>query len=188
YRAVRRALRVRRTRVALGAAVAGAAAVAASLWLLVLSPRPAPSPEWAQVKGGPSAGLLELSAAVVSRSGEVSPLAPGGRARATDTLVLRYRAERPGPAYLLESSAPGQLRPLGQFTLQAGTHDLSDGGGVSGVSLDGDRGEVRLWLVQAGGPLTEQSAVEAVLHPASGGDVVVAGFSVRVEAGENRGP
>jgi len=186
FRAVRRAMRARRMRKALAASIAGAVALAAALVLVLRVPRAAgPEDAFTGVKGQES-GLLELSAAVVSRSGATSPVGPGGRAHAGDTLVLRYRAEQPGPAYLLKAGPDGQPRVLGRFALSAGTHDLADSGGVSGVSLEGEQGEVHLWLVQSAAPLADAAAADAVRHPANiAPGVWVVGFTVRVAPGEN---
>jgi len=182
FHAVRRAMRARRMRKALAASLAGALAVAAALVLFVAVPRPARP--YAEVKGQ-ELGLLELSAVTVSRAGATAPVAPGAPARESDTLVLRYRAERSGPAFLLEAGADGKPRALGEFALSAGTHDLADSGGVSGVSLEGERGEVCLWLVQSPGPLTAAKAVEAVEQGTAAPGMSVAGFTVRVVPGEN---
>jgi len=184
FRAVRRAMRARRMRKALVATLAGAAAIAAALVIAFAVPRGGARPEYTGVKGQES-GLLELSAVVVSRAGVTSPVGPGGRARPGDTLVLRYRADQPGPAYLLKAGPDGQPQVLGQFALSAGTHDLSDSGGVAGVSLEGEQGEVRLWLVQALRPLTAEGALDAVRHPSGATGTPVVGFSVRVASGEN---
>lgn len=185
FRAVRRAMRARRMRKALVASLAGAMAIAAALVIVLAVPRAGgPGPGYTGVKGQES-GLLELSAVVVSRSGATSPIGPGGRAHAGDTLVLRYRADQPGLAYLLKAGPDGRPQVLGEFALSAGTHDLSDSGGVSGVSLEGEQGEVRLWLVQSSRPLTADGAVEAVRHPADAAGTSVVGFLVRVAAGEN---
>jgi hypothetical protein len=184
FRAVRRAMRARRMRKALAASLGAALAVAAALVLVLAVPRSnGPGPAYAGVKGQES-GLLELSAVVVSRSGATSPVAPGGLARAGDTLVLRYRADQPGLAYLLKAGPGGRPEVLGQFALAAGVHDLSDAGGVSGVSLEGEQGEVRLWLVQCAAPLTASQVEGAVEHPGTAG-VTVARFAVRVGPGEN---
>src|SRR5262245_23651768 len=140
FHAVRRAMRARRMRKALAASLAAAAAVLAGIWLTAGALRPAgPSPEWDGIKGQES-GLLELSAAAVSRDGAVRPVAPGGRARSSDTLVLRYRADRDGTAFLIRSTPGGGPVPLGQVALSAGTHDLADSGGTVGLPLDGERG------------------------------------------------
>jgi hypothetical protein len=183
FHAVRRALRARRMRKALAATLAGVAAAAAAVLLFFAVPR-AGGPEYTGVKG-PESGLLELSAVVVSRSGTTAPIATGGRARPGDTLVLRYRADQAGLAYLVKAGPDGRPQALGQFALSAGTHDLADKGGVAGVSLEGEQGEVHLWLVQSSGPLAAAAAVEAVQQPAKSHGPSVVGFTVRVESGEN---
>lgn len=190
YGAVRRAMRIRKLRRAVGTAAAAAAAIAAGVWLLVVParvPDQDPSREWTGVKSasGEEAGQLELSGALVSPTGEVSPVGPGGRARAGDTLVLRYRATRAGPAHLVKASPGQKPQALGQFALSSGQHDLADSGGVSGVSLGGERGEVRLWLVQSASPLTAEGAIAAALDPTPGRGVAVAAFLVRVDSAEN---
>lgn len=185
FHAVRRAMRARRLRKALAFSLAGAIAVAAALVLTVAVPRSGgPGRPYAEVKG-PESGLLELSAAVVSRGGATAPIGPGGRAHPGDTLALRYRADRAGPAYLVKSGPDGRPVALGAFALSAGTHDLSDPGGVAGVSLEGEQGEVHLWLVQSTGPLTASGAVDAVQHPTVAAGASVVGFWVRVGPGEN---
>jgi hypothetical protein len=185
FRSVRRAMRARRMRKALAATLAGAVAIAAALLIVLAVPRGgAPGSQDLGIKGQASA-LLELSAVVVSRSGATSPVSPGGRAHPGDTLVLRYRADQPGVAFLVEESPGGSPKVLGQFALSAGTHDLADSGGVAGVSLEGERGDVHLWLVQSSGPMTAEGALDAVRQPAKVAGASVVGFTVRVAPGEN---
>jgi len=188
FHAVRRAMRARRMRRALAASLA-AAAVAAGLFITVILPRaggPSSGREWTGVKGpeAAQAGPLELSAAVVAADGAVRPIGPGGGARPGETLVLRYRTDGAGTAFLVKSG-PGGPVALGEFALSAGTHDLADSGGVAGVSLEGEQGELRFFLVQSSERLTAAGAVELVRNPAAGRAVRVAGFSIHVVPGEN---
>jgi hypothetical protein len=171
-------------------AVAGA--VAACLLAVVLVPRLVKSPstgtDWDGVKGSKRISL-ELAAVARSADGQLRRLDPGALVHAEDVLLLRYHATEAGTALLFQQAGDGAAELLGSFSLEAGTHDLGDPRGLTGISLTGEQGAVTLWLVAA--PLGEELIAEQVREALVGGTaredylLSVARFDVSVQTGHN---
>jgi len=169
-----------------------AAAVAAGVLAVVLVPRlatrPATEQPWTGVKGS-SRIALELAAVARSAEGQLRRLDPGAAVPSEDVLVLRYHATEAGSALLFQQVGDGKPELLGDFSLQAGTHDLAGPQGLAGVSLSGEEGLVTLWLVAA--PTGEELSPEKVQEALVGGTIrgayplSVARFDVFVQNGQN---
>ena len=169
-----------------------AAAVAACLLAVVLVPRLIGSPSteqpWDGVKGSRRIAL-ELAAVARSAEGELRRLDSGAAVPPEDVLLLRYHATEAGSALLFQQVADGKPELLGQFSLEAGTHDLAGPEGLTGVSLSGEEGPVTLWLVAApaGEALPPEEVQEALVGGTVRGDfpLSVARFDVLVQNGQN---
>ncbi|MBN1205095.1 MAG: hypothetical protein JXB05_09250 [Myxococcaceae bacterium] len=172
--------------------LAVAAAVAACLLGVVLVPRlvapPSQGDIWDGVKGSRRI-TLELAAVARSADGQLRRLDPGARVPAEDVLLLRYHATEAGTALLFQQAGDRAPELLGSFSLEAGTHDLRDPRGLTGVSLAGEVGGVTLWLVAA--PTGEELVPEQVREALVGGTLQedyplsVARFDVSVQTGQN---
>jgi hypothetical protein len=69
---------------------------------------------------------------------------------------------------------------VGQTALEAGTHELQTDTGILGVSLDGERGPVTVWVVVGEGPFSAADALHAIAS--HGSDALgVARVNVHVE-------
>ncbi|MCP3104410.1 hypothetical protein LZ198_36660 [Myxococcus sp. K15C18031901] len=176
-----------------------AGVLAACLLAVVVVPRlrrPAPESDTdttpAQgIKGVQGRIALEL-VAVVARGadGALRRLDPGSGVAPGDVLLLRYHATEAGTAQLLEQRGDEAPFLLGQFPLEAGTHDLRGPQGLAGVSLEDEAGPVTLWLVAApGGMDPSLDQVRAALahpdEPGGSSPLAISRFDVRVRSGEN---
>jgi hypothetical protein len=169
-----------------------AAALAACLLAVVLVPRLAAPPSrqqpWDGVKGS-SRISLELAAVARSSEGQLRRLDHGAAVPSEDVLLLRYHATEAGSALLFQQVGDRQPELLGDFSLEAGTHDLAGPQGLTGVSLAGEEGLVTLWLVAA--PAGEELSPEKVQDALVGGTIrgdyplSVARFDVFVQTGKN---
>ncbi|WP_342374927.1 hypothetical protein NVS55_26865 [Myxococcus stipitatus] len=172
-------------------------AVAAALLAVVMVPRlrqpnadlgtepPAPG-----VKG--QVGRIALELAVVARGadGSLRRLDPGTLVDTRDVLLLRYHATEAGTALLFQQRAGHPPELLGQFALEAGTHDLQGAQGLSGVSLEGESGPLTLWL--AASPSGLEPSADDVMRVLVGegerweqGTLAITRFDVRVRSGDN---
>jgi hypothetical protein len=138
--------------------------------LLVVGPavldRNGPGVKGSGLKGS-AVELVELSAAVVARDGDVRRLMSGDFGRPGEVVVLRYRASAETSAVLIQQVNGGVLEQLGTFELSPGVHDLALGPDAAGVRLERGWHEVRWALVP-------RDAREPY-----------AWFDVRVDSGEN---
>jgi hypothetical protein len=144
----------------------GAIAAAALVGVFALR---APTPEQGGgIKGAPHIAV-ELLAALQTSQGELRRADSSETLPESGVLVLRYHATERGTALLLKSSA-GQLEPLGAFPLTPGTHDLAARDGMAGVSLRGESGAVKLFLVASPGeaPPSLDAARQAIEAPGLG--------------------
>lgn len=169
-----------------------AAAVAACLLAVVLVPRlssrSSTEQPWNGVKGS-SRIALELAAVARSADGQLRRLDHGAAVPAEDVLLLRYHATEAGSALLFQQVGDRRPELLGQFSLEAGTHDLAGPQGLTGVSLADEEGPVTLWLVAAptGEELSPEEVEEALVGGTIRGDypLSVARFDVFVQTGQN---
>ncbi|AKF82678.1 hypothetical protein MFUL124B02_29645 [Myxococcus fulvus 124B02] len=176
-----------------------AGAVAAALLAVVVVPRVRQSDAGVEVgtdslapgvKG--QVGKIALELAVVARGadGSLRRLDPDTQVAAGDVLLLRYHATEAGTGLLFQQRAEQEPELLGTFVLEAGTHDLRDPQGLSGVSLEGESGPVTLWLAATPSGL-EPSPDEVRRVLVGGGErweqgtLAVTRFDVRVGSGEN---
>ncbi len=166
--------------------LASAAAVAAALLVGVFSLRAGPVGDGGEagLKGGARIAL-DLSAAVQTASGELQRAELGQPLPDSSTLLLRYHATERGQALLLKATGE-KLEPLGTFALNPGTHDLSaPGGGVAGLSLQGESGRVQLYLVASPGESAPglDAARQAIASPGHAG-LGVSALSFTVKAAQ----
>ncbi|MCP3064021.1 hypothetical protein LXT21_35120 [Myxococcus sp. K38C18041901] len=98
-----------------------------------------------RLKGGAPLSL-ELTALARMPDGSLRPLTEGAPLPPEAVVLVRYRASEVADALLALESPDGSVQMLGAYSLDAGTHDLRDGGELSGVSLEGERGPRMLVL------------------------------------------
>ncbi|WP_338865057.1 hypothetical protein [Myxococcus stipitatus] len=174
-------------------------AVAAALLAVVLVPRLRRTDSGVElgtestapgVKG--QVGRIALELAVVARGadGRLRRLDPDTVVDPRDVLLLRYHATEAGTALLFQQRAGQEPELLGQFALEAGTHDLQGPQGLSGVSLEGESGPLTLWL--AASPTGLEPSPDEVKQVLVGegerweqGTLAVTRFDVRVRSGDN---
>jgi hypothetical protein len=149
YARVRRSLRAPSPgwrKVAVGVALA---AGLAGLVVLTQDRVPLPGRETAAWNGVKGVGQLALELSVVARepSGQLRRMDPGATASEEEVLVLRYHATEAGGALLFQQREGTVPELLGQFPLQAGTHELEGAQGLVGLSLEGESGPLTVWLV-----------------------------------------
>ncbi|AGC46719.1 hypothetical protein MYSTI_05441 [Myxococcus stipitatus DSM 14675] len=142
------------------------------------------------VKG--QVGRIALELAVVARGadGGLRRLDPGTLVETRDVLLLRYHATEAGTALLFQQREGQPPELLGQFALEAGTHDLQGAQGLSGVSLEGESGPLTLWL--AASPSGLEPSPDDVMRVLVGegerweqGTLAITRFDVRVRSGDN---
>ncbi|WP_224368306.1 hypothetical protein [Hyalangium versicolor] len=181
-----------RTSNPVGRWVGVATALAACVLGAVLVPRmlaPPGNPQWTGVKGS-SRITLELVAAARGADGRLRRLDPGEAVSPEDVLLLRYHSTEAGSALLFQQVGSAAPELLGNFLLEAGTHDLEGPQGLTGVSLTGEKGPVSLWLVAS--PAGEELSEEGVKATLKGGTARVdnplstARFDVFVKNSENQ--
>jgi hypothetical protein len=128
---------------------AGVALAAGLAGLVVLTQVQLPGRETAAWDGVKGVGHLALELSVVARepSGQLRRLDPGATASEEEVLVLRYHATEAGEALLFQQRDGAAPELLGQFPLQAGTHELEGPQGLVGLSLEGESGPLTVWLV-----------------------------------------
>ncbi|NTX01364.1 hypothetical protein [Myxococcus sp. CA040A] len=142
------------------------------------------------VKGQVGRIALELAVVVRGADGSLRRLDPDTQVDSRDVLLLRYHATEAGTALLFQQRAGEEPQLLGPFDLEAGTHDLQDPQGLSGVSLEGESGPLTLWL--AASPTGLQPSVDEVKRVLVGegerweqGMLAVTRFDVRVRSSQN---
>ena len=174
-------------------AAAATALAACVLAVLVTGREQAPAPTYATppgIKGASGQLELELSVAARGAAGALRRLDAGAEVGADEVLLLRYHASESGTALLYLQREGGAPELLGQFPLEAGTHDLAGEAGLAGVGLQGEAGPLRLLLVGLPtGQALEPEAVRAALAGDGSGTpdlgLQVSRFDVRVRSGEN---
>ncbi len=171
--------------------VAVATAVAACLVGGVLVPRLVKQPQepgWNGVKGSGRIAL-ELAAAARGAGGELRRLDAGAIVTSEDVLLLRYHSTEAGRGLLFQQVGNEAPELLGDFPLEAGTHDLAGTQGLTGVSLTGEQGAVTLWLVAS--LAGEELSPEKVQRTLAGGTgpednpLSTARFDVFIQSGHN---
>ncbi len=148
WQRVRRNLKPRRS----PAWVAVPLAFAATLAIWVAFPA-APEPD-SGLKGTGTT-QLELSAAARSPDGTIARVEDGATVAERAVLVFRYHSNVSGPAHLWMRRGQAEPRLLGIVELESGTHELTRSGDVVGVSLEGEVGDVAVWMTP--GPDGKQS-------------------------------
>ena len=161
-----------------------AVAIAASVVFAVLPARMRHAEDTGdgmRIKGA-GAVSLELSATARGAAGELSPLGAGAPVGPDAVLLLRYRASDAAEALLVREVPGAAPQVLGRFTLAPGEHALRDEGGLAGVSLAGEVGEVALVLVA---PVPAGGAADLrTLEAARRAGAAEARLPLRVEPGE----
>lgn len=159
-----------------------AAVAAAALVFLVVKPlgHAVDSGSGERVKGGAPL-VLELTAAAQLPGGSVLPVAEGQSLPPEAVVLLRYHVSEASEAVLVRE-VPGKApEALGRFSLEPGTHDLEEASGLTGVSLEGERGELSLALVA----LPPGTRSEDALSQAAGPGAVGARIHFRVQSGDD---
>lgn len=94
------------------------------------------------MKGAP-AFALELQAVVKSPDGALTRVERGQRVPGTGTLLIRYHASDAATGKLVLIRG-GEREVLGPVQLEGGTHDLMRDGQLLGLSLEGERGPLKV--------------------------------------------
>ena len=118
------------------------------------------------LKGAPLPPAIELSAAVRARDGSFRPLGAGDFVSARDTLVFRAQTSLAAEGLLLLQRGSARPEVLGPVHLTGGPQLLQGADGLLGVSLEGEQGEVTLWLVAGPQAPSPAEAVAAIAFPA----------------------
>jgi hypothetical protein len=120
---------------------------------------------------------LELSAALTLPDGTAQPVEPRMLVPSSGTLVFRTHANEPVPATVWVQREGKAPEPLAHVSLEAGTQELKGDAGLVGFSLDGEHGDLRIWVVAGSSrsPLEVERALES--SPSAG---AVSGVSVQV--------
>lgn len=110
------------------------------------------------IKGVSAALTLELEAAHQRPGEALQRVETGAVVPESGELVLRYYATDRATALLVKETR-GRFEALGSFELEPGAHPLRLGGGeLAALSLDGEAGELALWLV--GSPATHPPSLD----------------------------
>lgn len=170
-----KALRRRQRRPRRLALWAGAAAAAFGA-LVAVGLRP--PPPWNGEKGT-AAAVLQVRAAIQSSAGTLTPIDDGAQVPQGAALVFQVNSSIAGPGQLFLQRGEQAPVALTQVGLVHGAQELARGGdGLLGVSLQGERGPLSVWLVAAEGQVSQERALEAIR---AGGTAAVGVARVRVE-------
>ncbi len=151
----RRRTRLPRVFVPMAAAAALAAGV---LWW----PKPADD----GLKGAPLPPAIEFSAAVRARDGAFRPVGDREVVSSRETLVFRAQTSLAAEGLLLLQRGAARPEVLGAVHLTGGPQVLQGDDGLLGVSLEGEDGDVTLWLVAGTVAPSPAEAVAAIAFPA----------------------
>lgn len=129
------------------------------------------------IKGRVGGPMLEVAAALRTGDGAFVRLDDGAHLRRDAVLVFRAESSVDGLAriYLQRGSDPPT--EIGEAELRAGTHEIRTDTGLLGVSLEGERGDLNVWIVVGDGPFSSEAAVRAIQ---SGGSAELATARVNV--------
>lgn len=116
---------------------------------------------WNGLKGsrGPA---LELAAARRKADNAFVRLDDGATLRNDSVLVFRATSTVDGPARVFLQRAHELPVEVGATELQAGTHELQNDTGLLGVTLEGEHGEVSVWVVAGETPFSRDAALSAI--------------------------
>ncbi|GEL72362.1 hypothetical protein [Myxococcus virescens] len=98
-----------------------------------------------RLKGG-AVMSLELTAVAQLPDGSLRAVTEDAVLPSGAVVLVRYRSSEVADALLVLESPDGPAQMLGVYTLQVGTHDLSEEGELAGVSLEGEQGPRALVL------------------------------------------
>jgi hypothetical protein len=134
------------------------------------------------LKGSSTTGpQLQLSAARKRGAADsFVRLDDGAQLEQGSVLVFQATSSIEGPARVFLQRAGAPPSEVGQTALEAGTHELQTETGILGVSLDGERGAVTVWVVVGEGPFSASDALRAIERHGSAA-LGVARVNVRVE-------
>lgn len=118
------------------------------------------------LKGAPLPPAIELSVAVRARDGAFHPLGAGEAVSARDTLVFRAQTSLAAEGLLLLQRGSARPEVLGAVHLTGGPQLVQGDDGLLGVSLEGEQGDVTLWLVAGPRAPSPAEAVAAIAFPA----------------------
>jgi hypothetical protein len=155
-------------------------ALAAALGAVVVSDslRPATQP-WTGEKGSAASTALQVRAAIKSSRGTLTPVDDGARVPQGSALVFQVRSTIAGPGQLFLQRGEALPVALTQVGLVQGAQELERGSeGLLGVSLQGEKGPVSVWLVAAEAPMSQERALEAIRTGGTAGVIVA---KVRVD-------
>jgi hypothetical protein len=148
---------------------------------VTLAFQPGRQPLWDGLKRSGSLGpTLQLSAARRQPDQSFQRLDDGARLTSRSVLILRATSSIDGPARVYLQRASQAPVEVGEVALQAGTHELQTDAGLLGVTLDGERGAVKVWVVVGEVPFSGVLALEAISSQGSR-ELAAASVSVQVE-------
>ncbi|QSQ13447.1 hypothetical protein [Myxococcus landrumensis] len=162
-------------------AVAVAAVVAFAVNPTLLTGAKSDSP-W-RVKGGAPLSL-ELTAVARLQDGSLRALTDDSALPSDAVVLVRYHCSEVADALLVLETPEGGAQVLGGYTLEAGTHDLREGGELAGVSLEGERGpRVLVLAAWPHGPHSEAARDAALAQRRVPEEATLARLRLRVEPG-----
>ncbi len=139
-------------------------ALAAALVAIVSITPPTTSAAWNGLKGsslttGPA---LSLQTALRQKDNTFLRLDDGTRVSPSSVMVFRATSSIEGPARVFLQRGSATPVEVGQTAVRAGTFDLQNDTGLLGVTLEGEVGEVSVWVVVGETPFSQQAAVTAI--------------------------
>lgn len=161
------------------------AALAAMLSLfaarsLITAPAADSRPDGLKGSTGSQGPQLQLAAARKRSTDSFVRLDDGASLSAGSVLVFQATSTIEGPARVFLQRSNGAPLEVGVTALKAGTHELQTDTGLLGVTLDGEQGDVTVWVVVGETPFSAEAAISAIGSKGSA-DLGVAQVHVHVE-------
>lgn len=154
--------------------------VARSVSTSPTSPTPASRPDGVKGSTGSQGPQLQLAAARKRSTDSFVRLDDGASLSAGSVLVFQATSTIEGPARVFLQRSSGAPLEVGVTALKAGTHELQTDTGLLGVTLDGEQGDVTVWVVVGETPFSAEAAISAIGSKGSA-DLGVAQVHVHVE-------
>ena len=145
---------------AMGAGLA--AAITLTVGALYWAPHgPGPRKTWDGLKGaaGPN---LEVAAALRKGDNAFVRLDDGAHLTKSAVLVFQADSSLEGPARIYLQRGSSTPVEIGETALSSGKHEIRTDTGLLGVSLEGERGDLSVWIVVGESPFSNEAAIHAI--------------------------
>jgi hypothetical protein len=119
------------------------------------------APSWNGMKGSRGPGL-ELTAARKRLDDGFARLDDGARLQKDAVLVFRANSTIEGPARVYLQRGNAAPVEVGETALRAGPQEIQTDTGLLGVTLEGEHGDVAVWVVVGEAPFTGDAALNAI--------------------------